>query len=202
MTDTEQEQEAIVEEADKQEEQPTAEVEQEERDLEQELEEARAQAAEYLDGWQRTQAEFSNYRKRREAEWQQRTQMSNAALIAKILPLLDDLERAMQTMPEALRDFTWVDGLVLIVRKLEVVLESEGVKQIETAGQMFDPVYHEAITYEQAEGYEEGQIIGEVQRGYMLGERVIRPALVRVAQAPPQPVEEEKEKAETEEDQS
>ncbi len=149
--------------------------------LKQELERAHARAAEYLDGWQRAQAEFSNYRKRQESEWQQRTQMSNAALIAMILPVLDDLERAMQTLPASLRGLTWIEGVFMIQRKLQIVLESAGVKPIETSGQSFDPLYHEAVTYEEVEGYEEGQVIGDVQRGYMLGERVIRPALVRVA---------------------
>jgi len=149
-----------------------------------ELEEARAQAAEYLEGWQRTQAEFANYRKRQEAEWQQRVQMGNAALIARILPVLDDLDRALQTVPTGLESLTWIEGVFLIKRKLEMILESEGVRPIQTEGQTFDPLYHEAVTYEEMEGYEDGQIIGEVQRGYTLGERVIRPALVRVARAP------------------
>lgn len=152
--------------------------------LRQELEKVKAQAAEYLDGWQRTQAEFANYRKRQEAELQQRVQMNNAVLIARILPVLDDLERAEQTLPAGLRSLTWVDGIFLIRRKLEAILEAEGLRPIETEGKSFDPLYHEALTYEEVPGYEEGQIIGEVQRGYMLGDRVLRPALVRVARAP------------------
>ncbi len=152
--------------------------------LRRELEEAKARAAEYLDGWQRTQAEFANYRKRQETEFLQRVQMNNAVLIARILPVLDDLERAVQTVPPGLQMLTWVDGIFLIKRKLEAILEMGGVRPIETAGKSFDPLYHEAVTYEEAPGYEEGQIIGEVQRGYMLGDRVLRPALVRVARAP------------------
>lgn len=151
--------------------------------VQKELDEARAQAASHLDGWQRAQAEFSNYRRRQEADWQQRVQMSNVDLIARILPVLDDLERAMQTLPPGLQTLTWVGGIFLILRKLELTLDSQGVRPIETAGRTFDPLYHEAVTYEEAPGYEEGQIIGEVQRGYTLGERVIRPALVRVARA-------------------
>lgn len=158
--------------------------------LRQELEETKARAAEYLDGWQRTQAEFANYRKRQEAEFLQRVQMNNAVLIARILPVLDDMERAVQTLPPGLQTLTWVDGIFLIKRKLEAILEMEGVRPIETAGKSFDPLYHEAVTYEAVPGYEDGQIIGEVQRGYMLGDRVLRPALVRVARAPsPQPSE-------------
>ncbi len=151
--------------------------------LRQELEEAKARAAEYLDGWQRTQAEFANYRKRQEAEFVERVRLNNAVLIARILPVLDDLERAVQTLPPGLQSLTWVEGVFLIKRKLEVILEAEGLKPIETAGKSFDPLYHEAVTYEDVPGYEDGQIIGEVQRGYMLGGRVIRPALVRVARA-------------------
>ena len=165
-------------------EQPGASTEEDELErLRKELEEVRAQAAEYLEGWQRTQAEFANYRKRQEAERQQWVQMSNAALIAKILPILDDLERAEKTLPPGLERLTWIEGIFLIKRRLEMILEAEGVRPIETEGKTFDPLYHEAVTYEEVEGYEDGQIIGEVQRGYMLGDRVIRPALVRVARA-------------------
>jgi molecular chaperone GrpE len=171
--------------------------------LQNELEEAQAQAAEYLEGWQRARAEFANYRRRQQAEQQKQVQLSNALLISRILPVMDDLERALMALPSSLRNFTWIDGIALIYRKLELVLEAEGMKPIETAGQTFDPHYHEAISYEEAPGYEEGHIIEEVQRGYVLGERVIRPALVRVARAPaspPTPKSQDEEAVETEPD--
>jgi len=152
------------------------------------LEQAQAEAAEYLEGWRRTQAEFANYRRREEAEWERRTQMSNVGLLLKTLPVLDDLQRAVETMPEELSDLVWAQAIDMIKPKLETVLEAEGVRPIETEGRAFDPTIHEAITYEEAKGYEEGQIISEVQRGYTLAERVIRPALVRVARAPAEPV--------------
>jgi len=158
--------------------------------LQQQLEEAQAQAAEYLDGWQRARAEFANFRRRQEAEREQQVQMSNAHLLTQLLPVLDDLERALGAVPESVQGQGWLDGILLIKRKLELVLDSQGVRPIETAGHCFDPVYHEAVTYEEAEGYEEDQIIAELQRGYMLGERVLRPAMVRVAQAPASPAEE------------
>ena len=158
--------------------------------LQQELEEAQAQAAEYLDGWQRIQAEFSNYKKRQEAERAQVRAFANADLLRKLLPVVDDFERAATTLPSDLAHLTWCEGVFLIKQKLDGVLESENVKPIETEGQSFDPRYHEAVTYEEVAGYEEGQIIGEVQRGYILDERVLRPALVRVAKAPPAPPEE------------
>lgn len=157
------------------------------------LEEAEAQADEYLDGWQRAQAEFSNYKKRQRAEQARVRDLANADLLRKLLPVLDDFERAMSTMPEVLDLLTWTDGIVMIKRKLDGILRSENVEPIETVGERFDPRYHEAVTHEVTEGYEAGQIIGEVQRGYVLGERVLRPALVRVAKAPPaEPEESEK----------
>jgi len=155
--------------------------------LQGELEEAKAQAAEYLEGWQRTQAEFSNYKKRQEAGRVQVTTLANATLLRKLLPVVDDFERAIATLPADLSQLTWCEGIFLIEHKLCAVLESEGAKPIETDGQTFDPRYHEAVTHEEVSGYEEGQIIGEVQRGYMLGEWVLRPALVRVAKAPAAP---------------
>ncbi|MGD1993568.1 MAG: nucleotide exchange factor GrpE [Anaerolineae bacterium] len=176
-------------------EEPTEEVapdlESEVERLRQELAEAQRKAEEHFDGWQRARAELANYRRRKEAEWQKRIRMSNAALIAKILPVLDDLERALQTLPPGLENLTWVEGLFMIKRKLDAVLESEGVQPIETAGKSFDPFYHEAITYEEAPGFEEGEIIGQVQRGYVLEDRVIRPAMVRVARQPIPPAEPE-----------
>jgi molecular chaperone GrpE len=167
-----------------------------ERDrLRTELEEARAEAEEYLDGWRRAQAEFSNYKKRQRAEQTKIRELANANLLRKLLPVLDDFERAMATMPEGVAKLSWSQGLLMIERKLEAVLETEGVEPIETEGQTFDPNYHEAVTHEEVPGYEEGEIIGEVQKGYVLGDRVLRPALVRVAkapaEAPPAPPEQE-----------
>jgi len=154
--------------------------------LQEELEQARSQAAEYLEGWQRAQAEFSNYKRRQEAGRAQTAMLANATLLYRLLPVVDDFERAIATLPASLGQLTWCEGVLLIQHKLAALLESEGVKPIETEGQAFDPRYHEAVTYEEVSdhGYEEGQIIGEVQRGYTLGERVLRPALVRVAKAP------------------
>lgn len=179
----------VVEQA-AEEEEPTEERDELEQARE-ELEEAKTQAAEYLDGWQRTRAEFSNYKKRQEADRVQMMTLANATLLRKLLPVLDDFERAMATLPMNLSQMTWIEGISLIKYKLDAIIESEGVEPVETEGQAFDPRYHEAVTYEEAEGYEDGRIIGEVQRGYILGERVLRPALVRVAKAPsPQPEEE------------
>jgi len=155
--------------------------------LRQELEEAKAQAAEYLDGWQRARAEFANYKKRNEQERQELFKLANTTLITKLLPIFDDFKRAFQTLPSNLLSLTWIDGVALIYRRLQAILEAEGLTLIETEGQSFDPLLHEAVTYEESAEHEEGQIIDEVQRGYKLGDRVLRPALVRVAKGKPVP---------------
>ncbi len=146
------------------------------------LEAAKKQAAEYLDGWQRSRAEFANYRKRQENELGQLRSFATADLIKRLLPVMDDFDRASKTMPDALKHMTWLEGVMLIHRKLQLVMESEGVKPIEVKpNDAFNPNVHEAISQDDADGIESGNIIEELQKGYKQGERVIRPALVRVA---------------------
>lgn len=142
------------------------------------LEEAQAKAAENLDGWQRALAEFQNYRKRIDRDRQAEQAAMKGDLIKKVLPVLDDLERALQNRPA---NDAWVGGIELIQRKLQGILEAEGVKRIEAMSSQFDPNFHEAVAQEPAEGAESGQVIEVMQQGYMLGDRVIRPAQVRVA---------------------
>ncbi len=144
-------------------------------DLEKQLAEALSQAAEYKDGWQRAVAELQNYRRRVEREQAENYQLALGNIIKRYLPVLDDLERALEHRPA---DLPWADGVELIYRKLKTILENEGLKRIEAEGQPFDPNFHE----EPAEGVESGTVIGVVQQGYMLGDRLLRPALVRVAQ--------------------
>ncbi len=150
--------------------------------LHKELEEAKAKASEYLDGWQRARAEFANYKKRQEQQNAELRTFATMDLIRKLLPIQDDFERAIKTLPEGIAHMTWIEGVLLIHRKLQVILESEGVKAIEVkANDPFDPALHEAISHDEAEGITSGHIIEEIQKGYKLGERVIRPTLVRVA---------------------
>lgn len=147
-----------------------------------ELEAAKKQAAEYLDGWQRSRAEFANYKKRQENELSQLRSFATADLIKRLLPVMDDFDRASKTMPDSLKHMTWMEGLMLVHRKLQLVLESEGVKAIEIKpNDVFDPNIHEAISQDDADGIESGHVIEELQKGYKQGERVIRPTLVRVA---------------------
>jgi molecular chaperone GrpE len=105
--------------------------------------------------------------------------MAVGSVIKRYLPVLDDMERAMDSRPA---DLAWANGIELICRKLQSILEAEGLKRIEAEGQKFDPTIHEAISQEPAEGVESGTVLGVIRNGYMLGERVIRPAMVRVAQ--------------------
>lgn len=149
--------------------------------LRQELETVKAQANEYLDGWQRARAEMANLRKRVEREQAEFAKLANADLIARILPVLDDFERAFQTVPDNLRQLTWVDGIFLIWRKLQAILEAEGLKPIEAVGKQFDPTVHEAVMQDETTEHEDGQVISELQRGYKLHERVLRPSMVKVA---------------------
>jgi molecular chaperone GrpE len=147
----------------------------------QELEKKSAEAAEYLDNWRRSAAELSNARKRMLREQEEVRATAAQRVLEKLLPVLDDMDRASAAMLEDEADSEWVSGFRAIQRKLQALLESEGVVPIRTDGQMFDPVLHHALTYEKVDGYDEGQIIGEAARGYMLREKVLRPSMVRVA---------------------
>ena len=147
--------------------------------LKKRLAEAEAQAAEYKDSWLRSQAEFQNYRKRVDRDNEMMYVSMKGDILKKVLPVLDDLERALQNRPAG---DAWANGIELVVRKYQNILESEGLKKIEALGAEFDPNFHEAISHEAADGAQSGVVLGVVQNGYMLGERVIRPAMVRVAQ--------------------
>jgi molecular chaperone GrpE len=149
--------------------------------LQSELEKAQAQAAEYLDGWQRARAEFANLKKRVEAEREEIRSRSNEELLLKILPVVDDFERAFQELPPGMEDTAWMNGITMIMKKLQKLLESENVAPLEAAGKPFDPQWHQAMMQEETEDYPDGICIEEIQRGYRLGDRVLRPALVKVA---------------------
>jgi molecular chaperone GrpE len=141
------------------------------------LDEEREKAQRLLANWQRAEADFANYKRRVQQERDEVKRLANAALIINILPILDDLERALASLDIRLVGLTWFDGVRLIYRKLQLVLESAGVSQIEAEGQPFDPRFHEAVMY--GEG-EEGKVVAEVQRGYKINDRVLRPAMVIV----------------------
>jgi molecular chaperone GrpE len=141
------------------------------------LEEEKSKAESYLANWQRAAADYQNLKRRAEKEREEYGRLATAALVINILPLLDDLERALQSVDIRLAGLTWVDGIRLIYRKFQAVMEAAGVNEIKAEGETFDPNLHEAVMY--GEG-EEGKVVSEVQKGYRLGDRVIRPAMVVV----------------------
>jgi molecular chaperone GrpE len=157
--------------------------------LRQELEQAKAKEAEYLDGWQRARAELANARKRFQREQDQAYTTAKAGIFACLLPVVDDFERALETLPDGLADLTWTEGIRLIEHKLETLLDREDVEPIEAMGQPFDPFLHEAVTHEPSGTVPEGHVIGVMQKGYKLGDRVLRPSVVRVSSGPPPEIE-------------
>ena len=147
-----------------------------------ERDQLKAQAVENLDGWQRARAEFANYKRRMEAERAELTASAGAEALKRVLPAVDDFERAMQTLPDDLKDNSWINGVLMVQRKLNAALEQSGITPLAVnPGDAFDPNVHEAITHEDSDQFGSEQIIGEVQRGYKIGDRVLRPAMVRVA---------------------
>ncbi|RMF44086.1 MAG: nucleotide exchange factor GrpE [Anaerolineae bacterium] len=145
------------------------------------LDEAQAQAQEYLDGWQRARADFANYKRRVERDREQMQRDATARVVQRYLPIVDDLERALQNRPAEGEGAAWAEGIELIYRKLLAALEADGVLPMEAEGQPFDPNLHEAIMQEESDDHESGYIIEVLQKGYLIGERVLRPALVKVA---------------------
>ena len=145
------------------------------------LRDSEAKANEYLDGWQRARAEFANYKKRVDRDQAQVYQTAAGNIIKRYLEILDDLERALKNRPIEGEGAIWAEGVDLIYRKLLALLEAEGVLPMGADGQFFDPNQHEAISHEAVPELESGQIIEVVKQGYMLGDRVLRPAWVRVA---------------------
>jgi molecular chaperone GrpE len=150
--------------------------------LKEEIVALQQQSEEYLDGWQRERADFANYKKRTDRERQQMRLDISGAIIRRYLEIVDDLERALQNKPTEGEGATWAEGIELVYRKFLTALEAEGVVLMEATNQEFDPNLHEAISQEPSEDFESGQVIEVVRNGYMIGERVLRPATVRVAQ--------------------
>ena len=141
------------------------------------LEEERAKAARYLSNWQRSEADFANFKKRNEQERNEFIKYAGSAFICNLLPVLDDLERALASAPPEIAESEWIKGINLIQRKLVNTLENQGVVEIKARGEDFDPRYHEAVA--QCPG-EEGKVIEVARKGYQLFDRVLRPASVIV----------------------
>lgn len=147
----------------------------------QELEEAKKEQAEYLDGWQRARAELANARKRFQREQEQAYANARADVLVQMLPILDDFERALDTLPHEMEEEAWLGGIRLIWRKFQALLQQAGVSPIEAVGQEFDPYLHQAVTHEPSDTVPEGHVIDEMQKGYQMDGRVLRPSIVRVS---------------------
>ena len=149
--------------------------------LQKDVEEGKRQAQEYLDSWQRERADFLNYKKRIDKDREQAHSNAICDVVQKYLVVLDDLERALKSCPPELEGSIWVEGIEHIYRKLLSLLEQEGVKQMDPKQDMFDPTIHEAVVQEENPDHVSGQIIEVISPGYRIGDRVIRPARVKVA---------------------
>jgi molecular chaperone GrpE len=148
--------------------------------LEERLAEAEATRDEYLDLAQRVQADFENYRKRAAREQERLVAHAHERLVRELLPILDDLERALEAA-ERHEEAQLVDGVKLVEQSLRRALAKEGLAEIETGG-AFDPHVHEAMLTKPGKGADSGTVLEVVQRGYRVGDRVVRPAKVIVAE--------------------
>lgn len=149
--------------------------------LEEQLAVAQAEAARNLDGWQRSRAEFANARKRFDKQRAETFVAATIDLVGKLLPLIDDFERALDSVPAIEKNDPWVTGVALVYRKMLSVLDEMNVQVIPSVGEPFDPNQHEALSQEPSDEHQSGVVVREMRRGYRLGDRVIRPALVSVA---------------------
>ena len=153
-------------------------------ELEAALATAQQEASDNLAGWQREAADFRNYKRRTDQERDTILGMANEDLLLRVLAVADDFDRALEAMPHELTRLSWAEGVVAIDRKLRMLLEAQGVKPIEVLGRPFDPREHEAITHVTTTEAPDESVIGEIQRGYRIRDRVLRPALVSVARNP------------------
>lgn len=151
--------------------------------MESKIAELESSVAEAKDSYLRTAADFDNFRKRSRQQQLETIQHASADLIARLLPALDDLHKALDHKPAGV-DESWAKGLELSVRKLEEALSAHGLEPIHAVGVPFDPKLHEAIGYEESSEHAEDTVTSELRRGYRIRDRVVRPALVKVARPP------------------
>ncbi len=149
--------------------------------LREQVVELTAQSNEYLDGWQRARADFANYKKRIEREQAETYRMAAASVLKRFLEVLDDLDLALANKPEQSGAEDFSNGIELIRQKMLSIMENEGITRMDVDGMEFDPNLHEAISSEDSPDHDSGEIIAVVKNGYMVGDKVLRPAVVRVA---------------------
>jgi molecular chaperone GrpE len=158
------------------------------KDAEAYAEEEHNRAEGYVALLKRERADFTNYRRRMAHERAEQAQAAAADLIRQLLPVLDDLERALRAVPAALVGSSWAAGIRLIDRALRAALERAGLERISAEGQPFDPQVHEALLQEDAPERTAGVVVRELRPGYRLGDRILRPAQVSVARGGPPPM--------------
>ena len=141
------------------------------------LDEEKEKAENYLASWQRAQADFTNYKRRNELEKEELARFTKAQVMTGLLSVLDDMERALESIEPGIAESSWVEGIRLIERKLRNSLETQGLSLIQALGETFDPNFHEAAGHSKGE---EGTVVLELQKGYMLYDRVLRPSMVIV----------------------
>ena len=149
--------------------------------LREQVVELTAQSNEYLDGWQRARADFVNYKKRIEREQAETYRMAAASVLKRFLEVLDDLDLALANKPDQSGAEDFSNGIELIRQKMLSIMENEGITRMDVDGLEFDPNLHEAISSEDSPDHDSGEIIAVVKNGYMVGDKVLRPAVVRVA---------------------
>jgi molecular chaperone GrpE len=140
------------------------------------------ESADYRDQWLRAAADYKNFKRRTEQERADLIRSASAGLLLKLLPVVDDIERALLSVTPDVAATPWYNGFRLIPQKLQTILESEGVTSINALGQEFDPNVHEAVIYEPAGEGQDGKVVAELQKGYKLRDRVLRPTMVKVGQ--------------------
>ena len=170
-----------------------AEEKTEEEKLQEELHEARAEAEDFLDKYRRSAATFSNYRKRQKHEQEQESIRIRMNVMRELLPIVDDFQRAAQNVPDEFAEVEWMEGIALIQRKMEALLDKHEVVPIEALGEPFDPNFHSALLQAESNEYPAGTVMEEVAKGYLLGDKVLRPTLVKVSLGPKAEAEEEDE---------
>ncbi|MDA8227055.1 MAG: nucleotide exchange factor GrpE [Desulfitobacterium hafniense] len=149
--------------------------------LEAELAQAKAQAGDYYSHLQRLQAEFDNYRKRTQKEKEDTSRFASERILVELLPILDNFERAVDAA-QTNQDFkAFSQGVEMILRQMQKVLEKEGLTPIDPVGKPFDPNLHEAVLQVESEDHPENIVVEELQRGYYLKEKVLRPSMVKVS---------------------
>ncbi|MFD2612714.1 nucleotide exchange factor GrpE [Paenibacillus gansuensis] len=146
-----------------------------------ELEQLRALAEENNQRYLRTQADLENFRRRTRQEKEELAKYASAKLLEQLVPVLDNFERALAASKDN-RDYdSFAKGVDMIFRQFEQVLTNEGLAPIESVGQPFNPEFHQAIMQVESDEYEEGTVVEEVQKGYTLKDKVLRPAMVKVS---------------------